>query len=374
MACIRTHARTARAVHTPFDEGDIALNDLLRDAYAVLLPAFSGLSLDDNVLRFLDAGGVSILLGESREEYVARGMSAERRAAETADEFCRVTGLARQHAGGSVLVAVDQELGGIQRLHDLVPPLPLVAEARSLPADEIATRSNAVAKAARLLGVNVFLAPIVDVVTGENPWIEGRCLGPNAEEVSRIACAFVHGVQAAGVAATAKHFPGHPVTELDPALHEAVVSGTVRELQPSLSVFRDVITNGVMAVMAGPALVPAMDPLQPASTSCETLDFLRRQLGFRGLIISDDLDAPGILRGRAIEQTAVASIAAGADLLLLSSEAGLDQVARAIVKAVEHGAIECERLVDAANRVRALARELDPCGLADSTVNLEKNR
>lgn len=340
------------------------MNDLLRDAYAVLLPAFGGLKLDDNVLRFLDSGGVSILLGESRQEYVARSMSAGRRADETVEGFSTVTSLARQRSGSNVLVAIDQELGGIQRLHDLAPSLPSAAKACEMPVEEIVAQANEVAKAAFLLGVNVFLAPIVDVVSGDNPWIAGRNLGPDAWEVSRIARAFIHGVQQAGVAATAKHFPGHPITKLDPALYEAVVSGTLQDLQPSLTVFRDVIAEGVMAVMAGPALVPALDPFQPASTSRKILGLLRGELGFKGLIISDDLDAPGILRGRAMAQTAVASIAAGADLLLLSSDAGLEQVAHSIVRAVEDGEIEQERLTDAAGRIRALA-----CKLASGTVN-----
>ncbi len=345
------------------------MSELLRDAYGVLLPAFDRLELDEEVLGFLDNGGVSILLGESREEYVARSMSEHRRADETAEAFRNVVAQARARAGGSMLVAVDQELGGICRLHDLSPALPSAEEAHGMSEEAIATRSNATAMAARKLGVNLFLAPIVDVVTGENPWIEGRHLGPEASESSRIARAYIRGVQAAGVAATAKHFPGHPVTPLDPALHEATVSASMEELQPSLSVFRDVIAEGVVAVMAGPALVPAVDALQPASTSRDTLSLLRDALGFTGLIISDDLDTPGIHRGRSIEQTAIASLAAGADLLLLSSKAGLEQVARAIVAAVEDGTILPARLAEAATRVRKLAVELDTLAQTDGALS-----
>ena len=342
-----------------YPTGDISLNDLIQDAHAVLLPAFGGLELDDVVLRYLDNGGISVLLGESREEYVARAMSDERRAHETAAHFESVVELARRHAGGGVIVAIDQELGGIQRLHRLAPALPGFATARSLSADEITKQSAEVAIAARGLGVNLFLAPIIDVVTGINPWLERRNLGADAAEVSRIACAFVRGVQAAGVAASAKHFPGHPVTELDPALHEAVVKATLDELQPTIGVFRDVIGAGVSAVMAGPALVPAIDADEPSSTSHDTLSFLRGELAFDGLIISDDIDAPGILRGRTIAATAVASLVAGADLLLVSSQSGLDVIVGTIVEAVKSGALAQERLAEAAHRVRSLARNLE---------------
>jgi beta-N-acetylhexosaminidase len=349
------------------------LTDVLRDAYAVLLPAFGGLELADNVLRYLDNGGVSVLLGESREEYVGRAMSAGRRASETAEAFISITRMARERAGSNVLVAIDQEFAGIPRLHDLVPALPSLAEALELSSDEIVHRSAVMGQAARLLGVNVFLAPIVDVVTGPNPWLHNRNLGRNPAEVSRLACSFVRGVQAAGIAATAKHFPGHPVTELDPALYEAVVKGTLEDLKPGLNVFRDVIESGVKAVMAGPALVPAVDAAQPSSTSRDTLALLRGELGFKGLIISDDIDAPGILRGRAIDATAVASLAAGADLLLLSSEAGLDHIAQAIVNAVQSGVIEHARLSEAASRVRALASELSAGSFAGGTSKQTKD-
>jgi beta-N-acetylhexosaminidase len=334
------------------------LNDLIQDAHAVLLPAFSGLELDDVVLRYLDNGGVSVLLGESREEYVSRAMSNERRTSESGEQFERIVELARLHAGGSVIVAIDQELGGIQRLHQLAPALPDFQTARRLPTDEIIRQSIEIGKAARRLGVNLFLSPIVDVVTGINPWLEGRNLGVDPAEVSRITCAFVRGVQATGVACTAKHFPGHPVTELDPALSEAVVKATLDELMPTIGVFGDVIDAGVRAVMAGPALIPAMDAQEPSSTSPATLLFLREKLEFGGLIISDDLDAPGILRGRTIEVTAVASLHAGADLLLVSSQSGLDVIVHTIVDAVKSGALARERLTEAAQRVRSLARQL----------------
>ncbi|PUA18435.1 glycoside hydrolase family 3 N-terminal domain-containing protein [Glaciimonas sp. PCH181] len=332
-------------------------NDLHRDAYAVLLPAFAGLNLDDPTLRFLDSGGVSVLLGESRSEYVARKMSAERSTSETAQQFRQLVDEVTARIGCPPLVAVDHELGGIERLHRLVPALPTTEQAHRLNALEIERHCHLTAAAAREIGVNLFLAPIVDVVTGINPWLHNRNLGPEASEVSRIACAYVRGIQTAGVVATAKHFPGHHITENDPALLEAHVPGTRHDLEAGLSVFKDVIASGVKAVMAGPALVPAIDALESSSTSKNVINLLRNDLGFSGLIISDDLDAPSILRGKRIEDTAVASLVAGSHLLLVSSEAGLDSIVAAIVRAVETGVLSQEHLTNAAKKVRALARE-----------------
>ncbi len=330
--------------------------ELQRAAYSVLLPAFAGLELDDAVRRYLQRGGVSILLGESRDEYLARNMSFERRRRETQAHFMGIAEQVTAYAGSPVLVAVDQELGGIQRLHRLVPGMPTADELKGLSAEAIEARSYEMASSARVMGVNLFLAPIVDVVTGTNPWLHNRTLGTDWVEVSRIACAFIRGVQRAGVIATAKHFPGHYQTEHDPAVALASVPGSVQDLEQGLGVFRDVIAAGVQAIMPGPAVFPALDPLQSASTSEKVIGLLRDHLGFGGLIISDDLDAVSILRGNSIADTAINALNAGAHLLLVSSESGLDDLAQAIIAAAENGRLDRSQLLRAAEKVRDLAR------------------
>jgi beta-N-acetylhexosaminidase len=329
---------------------------LQRAAYSVLLPAFTGLELDDAVRRCLRRGGVSVLLGENRDEYLARSMSFERRRRETQAQFMAIAEQAAACANAPVLVAVDQELGGIQRLHRLVPGMPTAHELKGLSADDIEARSYEMASSARVMGVNLFLAPIVDVVTGSNPWLHRRHLGPDPAEVSRIACAFIRGVQRAGVIATAKHFPGHYQTEHDPAVARACVPGSLAALEDGLSVFRQVIAAGVQAIMPGPAVFPALDPLHSASTSGEVIGLLRDTLGFDGLIVSDDLDAVSILQDNSLTDTAVAALRAGAHLLLVSSESGLDAIAQAIVDAVESGQLDRAQLLKASQKVRGLAQ------------------
>ncbi|MFJ7792366.1 glycoside hydrolase family 3 N-terminal domain-containing protein [Pseudomonas sp. NPDC096950] len=330
-------------------------SELHQAAYSVLLPAFGDLHLDDNVRRYLSRGGVSILLGETRDEYVGRDMSQARKGTETQADFIDIAAEATALAGAPVLIAVDQELGGIERLHQLVPAIASRAQLKGLSAQAIEQRSFEMATVARGLGVNLFLAPIVDVVTGANPWLHNRHLGADPVEVSRVSCAFIRGVQRAGVIATAKHFPGHYVTENDPAIAEATVPGPLELLNDNLDVFKQVIATGVQAVMPGPAVFPAIDPDHSASTSAKVIGVLRDTLGFGGLIISDDLDAVSILRGHSITDTAVASLAAGAHLLLVSSESGLDAIAEAIVAAVQEGTLDRQVLLDAATKVRELA-------------------
>jgi len=330
-------------------------SELSRAAYSVLLPAFGDLNLDDNVRRYLSRGGVSLLLGETREEYVGRAMSEARKGAETPADFINIARQAAALAGAPVLIAVDQELGGIERLHQLVPAVASREQLKALSSQDIEHRCFEMAKVARSLGVNLFLAPIVDVVTGANPWLHNRHLGAEPVEVSRVSCAFIRGVQRAGVIATAKHFPGHYVTEEDPAIAQATVPGPLELLHDNLEVFKDVIATGVKAVMPGPAVFPAIDPEHSASTSSKVIGILRDTLGFDGLIISDDLDAVSILRGNSITDTAVASLTAGAHLLLVSSESGLDAIAEAIVAAVHEGVLDRKILLNASFKVRELA-------------------
>jgi beta-N-acetylhexosaminidase len=330
-------------------------SELHRAAYSVLLPAFGDLRLDDNVRRYLSCGGVSILLGETRDEYVGRDMSPARKDTESRTDFVNIAREAASLAGAPVLIAVDQELGGIERLHQLVPAVAFREQLKDLSTRDIEQRCFEMASVARGLGVNLFLAPIVDVVTGANPWLHNRHLGADPVEVSRVSCAFIRGVQRAGVIATAKHFPGHYVTETDPAIAEATVPGALELLHDNLEVFKEVIATGVQAVMPGPAVFPAIDPDHSASTSSKVIGVLRDTLGFSGLIISDDLDAVSILRGNSITDTAIASLASGAHLLLVSSESGLDAIAESIVAAVHDGVLDRQILLDAAFKVRELA-------------------
>jgi beta-N-acetylhexosaminidase len=331
-------------------------DEIQRAARSVLMPAIAGLTLDDSVRRHLQAGGASVLLGETRDEYQARSMSFERRRSETQAQFSALVREAAVCAAAPVLIAVDQELGGIQRLHGLVPGMPAHAALTHMTAGDIEARCYEMAGSARAMGVNLFLAPVVDVVTGVNPWLHNRTLGPDPAEVARIACAFIRGVQRAGIIATAKHFPGHHALAQDPAVARAVVADNAAALYDGLDVFRQVIAAGVGAIMPGPAVFPALDPQRSASTSAAVIGLLRNDLGFEGLIVSDDLDAVSILAGNTIAQTAIAALTAGAHLLLVSAEAGLDDLAHALVLAVAEGRLDAQCLLAAAHKVRATAR------------------
>ncbi|MFH5774529.1 glycoside hydrolase family 3 N-terminal domain-containing protein [Paracoccus sp. NGMCC 1.201697] len=322
------------------------------DAYAVLLPAIDDLTLTDPLARFLDEGGRAFLIGETRDEYVGRAMSEARRATETADVICNLTQQIHDRAGPA-LIALDQEPGGICRLHGLVAELPV--DLNSTSTAEIECIAFDIAAAARGMRVTMFLSPVLDVVTGRNPWLTGRTLGTDPDQVARIGAAFIRGVEKAGVVVCAKHFPGHHDIDGDPAIEVATVSGRAGDLDPGRIPMRAAIDAGARAMMTGPALVPGMDPVMPSSLSAPTIAALRG-MGFAGLVVSDDLDAIGTLRGeRDVAGAAVAALAAGSDLLLLSAANDLRDIRARILAAVADGSLPEARLAEAAARVRALA-------------------
>jgi len=334
---------------------------LSENARAVLLPAFADTILSETVRRFLDRGGVSILLGETRAEYVGRAMDPARRAAETAGTFEVVTGEARRRAG-LLLAAVDQEMGGIARLHDLVPAFPSRAELPGTTPDRIEATARQVATAAAGMGVNVFLAPILDVLDGQNAWLAGRTLSDDPRQVADLSAAYIRGVQSAGVAATAKHFPGFRSTTGDPATDpEARCLTDLAAIEAGLPPFRAAIAAGVEMMMVGPAIVQALDQRVAALRSPKVIGKLTGEMGFTGITMADDLDGAATLRGDSVATVAIEALNAGCDCLLLADiGTQVEDIAEVIAAAVARGGtLSEERLALSADKVRDLARRYD---------------
>ena len=260
------------------------------------------------------------------------------------------------------LIAIDEEGGDVTRIaHRDGSPYPGNAALGAV--DDVAL-TEAVYRALggdlAALGINVDLAPSVDVNTAaDNPVIGTRSFGSDTGLVARHAAAAVRGLQAAGVAACAKHFPGHGSTRSDTHQVIATVEGSMelitrRDLPP----FEAAIAAGVRAVMPGHLRVPGLTGDLPASLSPAALTgLLRRDLGFSGVIISDALEMRAVRGPFGIPEAAVLAVAAGTDLLCF----GRDQdqptylaVRDALVSAVGDGRLPGARLEEAAASVAGL--------------------
>ncbi|WP_338896156.1 glycoside hydrolase family 3 protein [Streptomyces sp. TG1A-60] len=323
---------------------------LARDALTVLQPGFTGTTAPDWLLRRLGEGLASVgLFGRNIT-------SPGQLAALTAQ-------LRAEHE--DVLVAIDEEGGDVTRLEVRTGSSYPGNHALGAVDDVDLTREVAFALGRRLAecGVNLNWAPSADVNSNpDNPVIGVRSFGAGPDLVARHTAAYVTGLQAAGVAACAKHFPGHGDTAVDSHLALPRIDAD-RPLVESrdLAPFRAAIAAGSRAMMSAHILVPALDPDCPATLSRGILtDLLRGELGYDGLIVTDGMEMRAIAGTYGIERGSVLALAAGADAICVGGGLADDETVRrlrdALVAAVRAGALAEERLADAANRVRALAR------------------
>jgi beta-N-acetylhexosaminidase len=326
-----------------------------QDARAVLLPICDRLSVEVWLGDFLREGGRSVLMASSAEEYAARRIGDARRAAESVQTIRSFTAAVASVAAKPVLVAIDAEPTGVQRLEHLLPALPDRQHISRMPDEALARMFSEYAQAAHGLGVTLFLGPVVDEITGTNAWLQGRILADGLDAIGRIAALYTAAVQAAGIIATAKHFPGHSDLAAHPAHEDVTLRLTRKHVERNLGPFRCLIDAGVGAVMVGPVTVEAIDPENPAGSSRRLVDLLRHDLGFEGLIVSDDLDLVSTTKGRSLGEVAVSSIAAGVELLLIPGGSAVHEIGEALTSAVENEWISAAALAHAAGKVRALA-------------------
>jgi beta-N-acetylhexosaminidase len=201
------------------------------------------------------------------------------------------------------------------------------------------------------------LAPVVDVARGETEkHLAGRLFSDRPEEVGLLGRTVVEGLQARGVMAVAKHFPGLGRTGLDPHHELPSIEADPEEVeQVNLPPFREAIGAGVSGVMTSHALYPALDPDMPATMSGPILrGMLRDRLRFEGLIITDDLEMGAVQKKWGVAEGASAAFAAGADILLICENQDLvlesiETLRRKLIK----GEIPFGRLHESVGRIRA---------------------
>jgi beta-N-acetylhexosaminidase len=320
---------------------------LTRLADAVLIPPFAGQAAPGWVLGALrdGLGGVTVFGPNIADPAQLAGLTARLRS-----------------AAAEPLIAIDEEGGDVTRIGHLAGSRYPGNAALGAVDDVALTQAvyRALGTELAALGINVDLAPSVDVNTAtDNPVIGTRSFGSDTGLVARHAAAAVTGLQAAGVAACAKHFPGHGGTRTDTHDSVATVDVSLRLLaQRDLPPFEAAIAAGVRAIMPGHLRVPELTGDQPASLSAAALTgLLRGELGFTGVIISDALEMRAVSGPFGMPEAAVRAVVAGTDLICL----GRDQdqpaylaVRDALVAAVTAGRLPVARLEEAAGRVAEL--------------------
>jgi beta-N-acetylhexosaminidase len=269
----------------------------------------------------------------------------------------RLTGELQAATPGGALVATDQEGGALRSVGFVGPAAAQPEQAGSGRIEALAGRT---ARGLRAAGVNVNLAPVADVPDGPASAMSSRSYRGSPAEVARSVGAAVRGHRLGGVGATAKHFPGLGAARA--STDQAAV--TIRRARPALErrdlvPFRAAIARRVPLVMVSHALYPALDARRVASQSPTIMErLLRGRLRFRGVVMTDSIEAEAVLRRSSVAVAAERSIAAGADLILMTGSASWKLVFPWLVERAERSRAFRQRVQQAAARVLRLKREL----------------
>jgi len=328
---------------------------LARLAEAILVPPFPGTTAPGWLLAALGRGLAGVTLFGPNVSDPA--------------QLAALTSRLRDAAGEPV-IAIDEEGGDVTRVaHATGSPYPGNAALGAVDDPALTAEIyHALGRDLADAGVNTNLAPSVDVNTAaDNPVIGTRSFGADTGLVTRHAAAAVTGLQSAGIAACAKHFPGHGSTSADS--HHGIVTVQAsldllrrRDLPP----FAAAIAAGVRGVMPGHLRVPELTGDAPATLSAAALNgLLRGELGFTGVIISDALEMRAVNDLYGIPEAAVLAVAAGTDLLCFGRDAAEDSylaVRRALSEAVASGRLPAERLAEAQQNVARLRTWLAGAG------------
>ncbi len=271
------------------------------------------------------------------------------------------------------MIAVDQEGGRVTRIGAPLVRLPTMRAFGRL-GDAGLVRRAAETLGAELagLGFTMNFAPVLDVDTcPTNPVIGDRSFSRDPNVVARLGSAFAAGLQAGGVLACGKHFPGHGDTTVDSHLDLPRVDHARSRLDAvELLPFRGLLGSTCAAVMTAHVVYPALDPSRPATLSRAIAhDLLRTEMGFDGLVISDDLEMKAVADRMPIEVSAVEAVRAGCDVLLVcASEALQDRAHAALVRTAEVDAQFLELVRASVARGLAARRRRPPTPGGPDTV------
>ena len=263
-------------------------------------------------------------------------------------------------AGIAPLVAIDHEGGRVDRL-----PRPFTHFPPALAVGAHGTRAahavgRAMGRELRAVGIDVDFAPVLDVWSNpRNRVIGDRAFSTEPATAARLALAFAGGLAREGIVACGKHFPGHGASVGDshfvlPRVRCSRRALAARELLP----FVRAIAAGMPSLMTAHVVFPALDPRRPATLSSRILrDLLRRRLGFRGVLFSDDLHMNAIAGRTTPGERAVAALAAGCDMLLFCQSLDVAYAGmRAVEEAVRDGRLDPTNVAASLARVQALRR------------------
>ena len=262
----------------------------------------------------------------------------------------------KARAGRPLVVATGEESGRVSTFRDLFGRTPSARALAARPAPAVQQMASEIGSKLAAIGVNLDLAPVVDLDAGPAGGLIGdRSFSADPARAATYGLAWARGLAAAGVAPTAKHFPGHGRATQDSHLALPRVDTSLAELRDSdLKPFAELIKAGVPAIMLDHVAYTALDPALPASLAPKAYELLR-EMGFTGVAITDSVGMGAVNLRWGFGEAAVRAVTAGADAVLTTDGTQAPVMRDALVSAVRSGALPEARLNEAAGRVVALA-------------------
>lgn len=318
----------------------------------LVISGFYGTTLDENILKLIKENKISGVILFNRNVKDSNTLLSLNNSLKESNKNNKLP----------LFISVDEEGGSVTRMPKDIKRLPTNKYIGSLNNKDLSYKVGEIlGEQLSFFGFNMNFAPVLDINSNpNNPVIGDRSFGNNKDIVASLGTSTMKGIQSKNIISVVKHFPGHGDTSVDSHINLPVVNYDINRLNSFEFVpFKTAIQNGADAVMVGHILLPKIDNKYPSSMSYEIVtNILRKDLGFNGLVVSDDMTMGAITENYSIEEAAVKSINSGVDLLLVCQKyENTENVLRALKEAVLNGTISKERLDNALYNIISIKKK-----------------
>ncbi|MHA6531985.1 beta-N-acetylhexosaminidase [Paenibacillus sp. BAC0078] len=358
------------ALPTPVDTASpTAAGSTESGAQEAIKEQIAGMTLEEKIGQMLLVGIEGTVLDEQAKKMIAEdkvgGIILYADNIKSLKGMVKLTNDLKKSNEGNpapLFISVDQEGGKVSRMPDEYAVIPANGKVGATGNAEAAgTMGRLLAREVLSAGFNMDFAPVLDINSNpDNPVIGDRSFGSTAGRVTELGIAELKGIESEGVIPVVKHFPGHGDTSVDSHLELPVVKKTTAQLAKlEWLPFQAAIKEHADAVMVAHILFPKLDPERPASLSKVIIgDQLRGEMGFKGVVITDDLTMGAIAKNYSLASAAVDTVLAGSDILLVAHEYSNEQALRnALLTAVGSGEIPESRIDESVYRILSLKQK-----------------
>ncbi|WP_338608700.1 beta-N-acetylhexosaminidase [Clostridium baratii] len=318
----------------------------------LVISGFYGTTLDENILKLIKENKISGVILFNRNVKDSNTLLSLNNSLKESNKNNKLP----------LFISVDEEGGSVTRMPKDIKRLPTNKYIGSLNNKDLSYNVGEIlGEQLSYFGFNMNFAPVLDINSNpNNPVIGDRSFGNNKDTVAILGTSTMKGIQSKNIISVVKHFPGHGDTSVDSHVNLPVVNYDINRLKSFEFVpFKTAIQNGADAIMVGHILLPKIDSKYPSSMSYEIVtNILRKDLGFNGLVVSDDMTMGAITKNYSIEESSIKAINAGVDLLLVCQKyENTENVLKALKEAALNGTISKERLDNALYNIISIKKK-----------------